>query len=41
LPVGVPSGGNTPANLISPAAATPIVGTPATEAAEATEAPAG
>jgi tRNA-specific adenosine deaminase 2 len=31
LPVGVPSGGNTPANLISPAAATPIAGTPTTE----------
>ncbi|GAB7323726.1 hypothetical protein MBLNU13_g07192t1 [Cladosporium sp. NU13] len=31
LPVGVPSGGNTPANLVSPAAATPIAGTPATE----------
>lgn len=31
LPVGVPSGGNTPANLISPAAATSVVTTPAIE----------
>jgi hypothetical protein len=27
LPVGVPTGGNTPANMISPAASLPTVGT--------------
>lgn len=32
LPIGVPSGGNTPANVVSPALATPLVGTPTTEA---------
>lgn len=45
LPVGVPTGGNTPANMVSPAAGVPTVGTPLAGApafgTPATETPTG
>jgi hypothetical protein len=41
LPVGVPSGGQTPANHMSSAAGLPAVGTPTTEVTPTIEDPSG